>query len=144
MKKLGDFVQEKRKERNLTIRKLASLMEVNPAYIKDTEEGFTKLLTKQDLDKMAEVMNFTTKERHEMYDLAANGGLPEDITEYLLNNEDVKKFIRITMDGYPAKKELCRRFIKNLSKMSKKQAEKVLSAQAQKDNEKSSAVRNAS
>lgn len=79
-----------------------------------------------------------------MYDLAANGGLPEDITEYLLNNEDVKKFIRITMDGYPAKKELCRRFIKNLSKMSKKQAEKVLSAQAQKDNEKSSAVRNAS
>lgn len=132
IKTLGDFIKAKRTDRKLSVRGLAKAAEVNSTYIKDAEDGYLHTMSKADLDTIATVLELTPSERHEMYDLSAGGKIPADIAEFVRNNKDVQLFLRTMMDGYPAKKELCRRFVKNIPKMSNIKAETVLGANSSK------------
>lgn len=131
---LGAFITNVRTDRHMAIKSLSKSSDIDAGYIKDVEDGLLSTMGKPDLDKLAEVLGMSTKERHRMYDLAAGGDIPEDIKEYVENNADVRAFLRMTMDGYPAKKVLGKRFIKALPKLPPKEAEKLLASMNKRKN----------
>lgn len=127
-KTLGELVFHIRTDRKISIGNLSKGTGITPACIKDLESGYLSTMKKNDLDKIARVLGMSINERHKMFDLSANGKVPEDIRLFVEKNDTVQEFLRISMDGYPAKKEMCRRLMKNIVKMPPEQADRVLQA----------------
>lgn len=133
-KTLGEFILHKRADLHLSLKKLSGMTGLNPAYIKDTESGYLRTMKKEELDKLASALDLNRKERHVMFDLSANGKIPEDIREFVSGNDEVQAFLRMIMDGYPAKRELGRRFVKALPKLPPEESEKMLKSMNRRKN----------
>lgn len=126
IERIGDFIKVERSKAGMSIRKLASTTKIDAAYIRDVEAGYLKKMPKEDIDRIADALGLSVQGRHQMYDLAADGCVPEDISEYIKENEFVRMFLRTAMDGYPATKTVCRKFMKNLIKMPNDTADALL------------------
>ena len=85
--KLGDFIKEKRKERNLSVWTLAALTGVSGSYISLIETGkITNFPSEELINKISKVFELNKKENEEFYDYYDELILPERIKEKIRKN----------------------------------------------------------
>lgn len=84
----GEFVSKKRKEKNLTIRQFAILLDISFTYLSDVENNRSKAFKPEILKKIVSALDLNDNETEELYDLAAQSqnSIPLDIEEYIKNN----------------------------------------------------------
>lgn len=98
----GKFIEARRKEKNITLRGLATLLEIAPAYMSDIEKGHRYPPDKDKLDALAKILELTDEEKHSMFDLAAGekeNTVSPDLPEYIMGTEKARVALRIARDN---------------------------------------------
>ena len=104
---IGEFISQKRIEKKLTIRELASLISISVTYLADIEHDRRNPMDREKLDEVAEVLNLTQQEREEMYDLAGKkrGEVAPDLTDYVVGNPHISYLLRRARDAGAGEEE---------------------------------------
>ncbi len=98
----GKFIEKKRKEKSITLRGLASMLSIAPAYMSDIEKGHRYPPDKEKLEAIAEVLELSEEEKDDMYDLAAGekeNTVSLDLSEYIMKNDKVRVALRMARDN---------------------------------------------
>ena len=84
----GDYISQKRKEKNFTIRELANKLDIS--YLSDVEKGRSKAFKQEILKKIIEVLQLNKEETDLLNDLAGESqdNVAPDIAEYFKNHPD--------------------------------------------------------
>lgn len=92
----GEYLEEKRKSRNYTLRQLAKKIDISFTYLADVEKGRSKAFKLEILNKIIEVLQLDRKETDMLYDLAGKSRdtIAPDIEEYLKENKELIDEIR--------------------------------------------------
>ena len=116
-KTFGDLLEFKRKEKGLSIRKLAELLKITPAYLSDIEKGRRYAPDKERLEDIAKILLLTEDEINIMFDLAGEtkGEIPPDLPEYIIEKDIVKVALR-TANKSNASDEDWKQFIEQLKR----------------------------
>ncbi len=111
----GVYLATKREERDITLREMARQLGVSAAFLSDVEKDRTAPLTKERLDKVAEVLNLNDTDKAEMYDLVGRqrNCVAPDIPEYIIKRQYVGAALRIARD-LNAGEEEWKKFIEEL------------------------------
>lgn len=120
--RFGEFVEEYRKKRGITLRGLAAMLDIAPAYMSDIEKGRRYPPDKQKLEDIAKHLFLTEEEKNKMFDLAAlekENAVPSDLPEYIMRKDIVRVALRKARDN----------------NVSQEQWEKVLKIFEEKDGE---------
>lgn len=96
----GEFLSEKRVQRDLTLREMARKLEVSAAFLSDVEKNRTAPLTKDRLDKVAEVLGLSVDEKTTMFDLVGKqkNTVAPDLPEYIMGRDYVAAALRTARD----------------------------------------------
>lgn len=108
--RFGKYVEAKRKERGINLRRFAELIDnMAPAYLSDIEKGNRYPPDKEKIAKMAEVLALTTQETADLYDLAAfdrasvekekSSAVSPDLPEYIMSSEKLRVALRMARDA---------------------------------------------
>ena len=97
----GEYLEEKRKSRNYTIRLFARRVNISYTYLADVEKGRSKAFKLEILNKIIEVLQLDEKETDMLYDLAGKSRdtIAPDVEEYLKENKEIIKEIRKIKKG---------------------------------------------
>ena len=98
----GKFIEKKRKGKNITLRGLASMLSIAPAYMSDIEKGHRYPPDKEKLESMAEILELSQEEKNNMYDLAAGekeNTVSLDLAEYIMKTEKARVALRMARDN---------------------------------------------
>ena len=116
-KTFGDLLEFKRKEKGLSIRKLAELLKITPAYLSDIEKGRRYAPDKERLEDIAKILLLTEDEINIMFDLAGEtkGEIPPDLPEYIIEKDIVEVALR-TANKSNASDEDWKQFIEQLKR----------------------------
>ena len=105
----GDYLREIRKKKNYKINFLAKMLGVSACYLSGIENGLRAAPSTKLLTKTAEVLNLSTKEKFELYDLAAESknspALADDLIEYIYENPVIRNILRYSMECELTEKE---------------------------------------
>lgn len=105
----GDYLREIRKKKNYKINFLAKMLGVSASYLSGIENGLRAAPSTKLLTKTAEVLNLSTKEKFELYDLAAESknspALADDLIEYIYENPVIRNILRYSMECELTEKE---------------------------------------
>lgn len=96
MNKFGKFVAEKRKEKGMTLRGMAGLMDFSPAYWSDIEKGRRNPPSIENLKEVAKILELTQKGTEDMIDMASEDRdeIPMDLPEYIKESELARTALR--------------------------------------------------
>lgn len=98
-KKFGELVKQYRG--NKTLKVLGDEIGVTAAYLSDIEKG-NRFPSKNIMDKFIDIFKLEGEERNFFYDAVAkessNNKVSGDIVEYIMENELLRKFIRIAQN----------------------------------------------
>lgn len=100
-KSFGKFVEEKRKSQGITLRGLASMLDIAPAYMSDIEKG-RRYPPEKHLEEIAKILKLSDAERNIMLDLAAlekENSVPSDLPEYIMEKNIVRVALRKARDN---------------------------------------------
>ena len=113
----GEFLTVKREERDLTLREMARQMGVSAPFLSDVEKNRSAPLTKERLDKVAEILHFDTDEKTAMYDLVGRqrNTVAPDLPEYIIGRDYVAAALRTARDFNAGEAEWLR-FVEELKK----------------------------
>ena len=97
----GTFLKEKREDRNVTLRELARKLEVSAPFLSDVEKGRSAPLTKERLERVAEVLDLSQDERNEMYDIVGKqrNTVAPDVSDYVMGRDYVAVALRKARDA---------------------------------------------
>lgn len=92
----GEYIAAKRKSQGITLRGMAELLGIAPAYLSDIEKSRRY---PPDIDKLLhiiEILKLTEDEKNEMFDLAGKGKntISPDLPEYIMSSEAVRIALR--------------------------------------------------
>ena len=68
--KFGEYLANKRKEREMSLRMLAKELDVSPTYLSDVENNRRNALSYEKLNKIIEILKLDEEEQKILYDLA--------------------------------------------------------------------------
>ena len=96
----GSFLKAMREDRNVTLRELARKLSVSPPFLSDVEKGRSAPLTKERLEKVAEVLDLSPSERNEMYDIVGKqrNMVAPDVSDYVMGRDYVAAALRTARD----------------------------------------------
>lgn len=99
-KNFGDFLYQKRKENNITMRQLSEEIGVTQVYISDVEKDRRNSFDIERLRKLVKFLNLTDEERDLMYDLAGKkrNEVAPDLHDYITENDYVSAALRTCRD----------------------------------------------
>jgi len=98
----GKYIEARRKDKDITLRGLATLLEIAPAYMSDIEKGHRYPPDKDKLDALAEILELSEEDKHYMFDLAAGekeNTVSPDLPEYIMGTEKARVALRIARDN---------------------------------------------
>ncbi len=113
----GDFVVAKRQERQLSLRKLAEMLDVSAPYWSDIEKGRKNPPKLEKLEELAKILLLNDEDKALMLDLAGKqrDAVAPDIPAYILENEYVAAALRTVRD-LGADQEDWDKFVEDLKK----------------------------
>lgn len=98
-KTFGEYISEKRLEKDITLRNFSRMIDISPEYLSKLENNLRSAPKDVILEKIAIKLFLNVEERERLFDLAAeskaNLSLASDLVEYIRNNEIVHKTLRI-------------------------------------------------
>ena len=99
--KFGEFLKQKRLEKNIKAKSLAELLSISPAYLSSLENGSRQPPSYELLEKIATILELGTDERYQLFDLAGENKNPQeiakDLTEYIYQNPQIIEILRYAM-----------------------------------------------
>ena len=98
---IGEFICQKRLERNYTLRELANMLSISLTYLADIEHDRRNPMDREKLEELASVLNLTQEEIEEMYDLVGKKRreVAPDLTDYVVDNSYVSYALRRARDA---------------------------------------------
>lgn len=96
----GEFVELRRKELKITLRGLATELEIAPAYMSDIEKG-RRYPPEKKLNDIAKILNLSMEEKDYLFDLAAlakENTVSSDLPEYIMEKDIVRVALRRARD----------------------------------------------
>ena len=96
----GNFLEQKRKQKGMTMRKFAELIPMSAPYLSDIEKNRRNPPPIDKLNRIAEVLCLTDEEKIEMLNLAGSGRdeVAPDLPEYIKSNDFVATALRTAKD----------------------------------------------
>ena len=84
----GEFLQDKREDRNITLREMAKRIGVSAPFLSDVEKGRTAPLTKERLDKVSEILDLSKEEKAQMYTIVGKQKniVAPDVSDYVMRD----------------------------------------------------------
>lgn len=94
--KFGEYLANKRKEREMSLRMLAKELDVSPTYLSDVENNRRNALSYENLKKIIEILNLDEEEQKILYDLAGEtkDEIPADVESFVNGNTEVIALLR--------------------------------------------------
>lgn len=94
--KFGVFVAEKRKEKELSLRKMADLLDLSPAYWSDIEKGRRNPPNLSKIEEIAKLLSLSQEEKEAMIDMASEdrNEIPMDLPEYIKDSDLARAALR--------------------------------------------------
>jgi len=98
----GKFIREKREEKKMNLRKLATILDIAPAYMSDIEKAHRYPPDIDRLNKIAEALEFSKEDSEKMFDLAAlakENSVSPDLPDYIMKHEKLRAALRTARDN---------------------------------------------
>ena len=99
--KFGDFLRQKRLEKNMKSKTMSELLDISPAYLSSLENGSRQPPSYELLEKIATILKLNTDESYLLFDLAGENKNPpeisKDLTEYIYQNPQIIEILRYAM-----------------------------------------------
>lgn len=118
-KTFGSFINQKRVEKEITLRGFANLVGLSPVYICYIEKGTKPAPTEEYLEKMINMLHLNKAETDELYDLAARSKssptVSGDLPGYIMEKDIVRVALR-TAKEVDATDEEWQEFIEKINK----------------------------
>lgn len=92
----GDFIKNKRIEKGISLREMASKIGISPSYMSDIEKGRRYAPDKDKLSEIQKVLFSKEEEIQLLYDLAgeSRNEVSPDLPEYIMENRQVRYLLR--------------------------------------------------
>lgn len=96
----GEFLQEKRKENELTLRALAEKLGWSAPYLTDIEKGRRNPPDLEKLNMLSDIFHLSEEEKMEMMELAGKKreSIAPDLPEYIIERDYVAAALRTARD----------------------------------------------
>ncbi|NEZ47289.1 helix-turn-helix transcriptional regulator [Clostridium niameyense] len=96
LNKFGEFVSERRKEKKISLRKMAELLDLSPAYWSDIEKGRRNPPNINKLQEIANILDLSHDELDEMIDMASEDRdeIPMNLPDYIKENNLARTALR--------------------------------------------------
>jgi transcriptional regulator with XRE-family HTH domain len=103
----GEFIKQKRINKNITLREMARRIYISAPFLSDIEKGRRLPLDMARMDKMAAVLELDEEERSFMFDLAGKSRdtVAPDLPDYIKEREYVTAALRTARDLGVGEKE---------------------------------------
>ncbi|MBR1709719.1 MAG: helix-turn-helix transcriptional regulator [Clostridia bacterium] len=111
----GEFLQRKREESKITLRKLAERLGFSAPFLSDVEKGRRNPPDLAKLEQIADILSLSTEDKQTMFDLAGKKreSVAPDLPEYIMSRQYVAAALRTARD-LDAGEEEWQRFIQEL------------------------------
>lgn len=96
----GEFLQRKRTEKQITLRKLAEMMGISAPYLTDIEKDRRNPPEKETLEQISRILMLSDEEKTTMYDLAGKkrNTVAPDLPDYIMEHDYVSAALRTARD----------------------------------------------
>lgn len=113
----GEFLNKKRVEKQITLRKMADMLEVSAPFLTDVEKDRRNPLDMEKLKLLAEILELSKEDNELMLNLAGRkrNAVAPDLPEYIMERDYVSAALRTARD-LGAGEEEWNRFVKELKK----------------------------
>ena len=105
----GEFVTQKRKQKELSLREFARRLGISPVYTCNIEKNRRAAPTDEFLERIAGILLLNDEDRLLMLDLAARSKgfvtVPVDLPEYIMQRDVVRAALRTAKDADTTDKE---------------------------------------
>ncbi len=111
----GEFLQRKREESKITLRKMADMLGFSAPFLSDVEKGRRNPPELSKLEQISDILGLTTEDERTMYDLAGKKreSVAPDLPEYIMSRDYVAAALRTARD-LDAGEEEWMRFVREL------------------------------
>ena len=113
----GEFINKKRVEKKITLRKMADMLGVSAPFLTDVEKDRRNPFDMDKLTQLAKILNLSKEENAQMLDLAGKKryAVAPDLPEYIMERDYVSAALRTARD-LDAGEEEWNRFVEELRK----------------------------
>lgn len=113
----GEFLVAMREKYDFTLRELARQLGVSAPFLSDVEKNRSAPLTKDRLDKVAEVLHLNAEEKTIMFDLVGRqrNTVAPDLPDYIIGRDYVAAALRTARDLNAGEAEWLK-FVEDLKK----------------------------
>ena len=113
----GELLAALREEHDFTLRELARQLGVSAPFLSDVEKNRSAPLTKDRLDKVAEILHLNTDEKTAMFDLVGRqrNTVAPDLPDYIMGRDYVVAALRTARDLNAGEAEWLK-FVEDLKK----------------------------
>ena len=96
----GEFLQKKREEKRITLRKMAELLSFSAPFLSDVEKGRRNPPELPKLEQIVEILDLSPEEKETMFNLAGKkrDSVAPDLPEYIMNRDYVAAALRTARD----------------------------------------------
>lgn len=96
----GEFLQKKRTERKITLRKMAEQLNMSAPYLSDIEKGRRNPPEMEKLELISNILLLSDEEKSLMLDLAGRmrNSVAPDLPEYIMGRDYVSAALRTARD----------------------------------------------
>ena len=111
----GAFLQKKREEKGITLRKMAEMLGYSAPFLSDVEKDRRNPPELAKLEQIAKILDLTYEEQQTMYNLAGKkrDSVAPDLPEYIMSRDYVAAALRTARD-LDAGEEEWLRFVQEL------------------------------
>ena len=113
----GDFLQKKRTEKEITLRKMAEMIGITAPYLTDIEKDRRNPPEMEKLETIARILNLSDEDKAIMFDLAGKkrNSVAPDLPEYIMERDYVSAELRTARDLDASEQEWLN-FVEDLKK----------------------------
>lgn len=111
----GDFLQKKRTERQITLRKMAEMIGITAPYLTDIEKDRRNPPEMEKLETISKILFLSDEEKTTMFDLAGKrrNSVAPDLPDYIMERDYVSAALRTARD-LDASEEDWHKFVEEL------------------------------
>lgn len=113
----GEFIKTKREEKQITLRKMAELLDCSAPFLSDVEKDRRNPFDMEKLELLSDILGLSPEDNALMYDLAGKkrNSVAPDLPDYIMQRDYVSAALRTARDLDAGEQEWMQ-FVEDLKK----------------------------
>lgn len=113
----GEFIKTKREEKQITLRKMAELLDCSAPFLSDVEKDRRNPFDMEKLELLSDILRLSPEDNALMYDLAGKkrNSVAPDLPDYIMQRDYVSAALRTARDLDAGEQEWMQ-FVEDLKK----------------------------